>query len=34
MLLPNELKVPILEFLDEEDLVSMPVAPKAKQTEA
>ena len=34
MLLPNELRVPVLEFLDEEDLVSMPLAPKSKQTEA
>ena len=34
MLLPNELRVPMFEFLDEEDIVAMPKAPKAKQTEA
>ena len=34
MLLPNELRVPMFEFLDEEDIVAMPKALKAKQTEA
>jgi hypothetical protein len=34
MLLPNELRVPILEFLDEEDVFSMPIALKPKKTEA
>ena len=33
MLLPNELRVPMFEFLDEEDIVAMPKAPRAKQTE-
>jgi hypothetical protein len=34
MLLPNELRVPMLEFLEEEDILYLPVAPKPKQTEA
>ena len=34
MLLPYELKVPSLEFLDEEDLVSMPTALKPNKSEA
>jgi hypothetical protein len=34
MLLPYELKVPSLEFLDEEDLVSMPIALKPNKSEA
>lgn len=34
MLLPYELKVPSLEFLDEEDLVSMPTALKPNKSAA
>jgi len=34
MLLPNELRVPELEFLEEEDLYQMIFAPKPKKTEA